>query len=160
GECARAYGELPEEYQQRISAAPATDWLQTEYPTSHDLGSLRAEADRYSAVRQRLQNAENVFKQWNKLKTQEGEKLATQKRLQGEVPDDRESVRRTYTDLSLRLDSLDKELKAKRGQLKDTDADIDRLTRERDQGQAHVNRIDLQLKDKELERQHARQTIA
>jgi len=69
-------------------------------------------------------------------------------------------VRRMYNDLSLRLDALDRELKAKRGQLKDTDADIDRLTRERDQGQAHVNRIDLHLKDKELERQHAKQTIA
>src|SRR5262249_13829076 len=68
GECTRAYGELPEEYQQRISAAPAADWLMTEYPTPQDLERLRAEADRHSTARQRLQNAESVLKQWTKLK--------------------------------------------------------------------------------------------
>jgi exonuclease SbcC len=160
GDCARAYGELPEEHRRRISPAPPADWTKTDYPTSPDLERLRGEAAGQSAARQRLQKAEDVCKQWTRLQTQEADKLATLDRLQTGLPADREAVRRMHTDLRVRLETLEKELKVKRGQFKDADADIDRLSRERERGQGLVGRIDLQLKDKDLERQHARQSIA
>jgi len=159
-ECDRAYGELPDEYCQRICPTPALDWIKTEYPTPQDLEQLRREAAELPVARQRWQAAENVLKQWNKLKTQENEKLATLERLQSALPADRETVRRRYTDLSLRLETLEKELQTKRSQLKDVDKDIDRLIRERDQTKDQVKSIDLQLKYKERERHDAEQAIA
>ncbi|HEY7329603.1 MAG TPA: hypothetical protein VH592_18335, partial [Gemmataceae bacterium] len=157
-ECARAYDELPEVYRRRINPAP--DWVKTDYPSLQDMDQLRADAAGHAAARQRWQTAEDVLKQWNKLKTQESEKLVTLERLQGSLPANREGVRRTYSDLSLQLDALDKELKTKRSQIKDADKDIDRLSRERDQAKDHVKNIDLQLKDKGRDRHYAEQAIA
>jgi exonuclease SbcC len=158
-ECARAYGELPDEYRQRICPTPALDWIKTEYPTLQDLEQLRKEAAGLPVARQRWQTAENVWKQWNTFKTQEREKLATLERLQSALPAERETVRRRYTDFSLRLETLEKELRTQRSQLKDADRDIDRLTREWDQAKDQVKNIDLQLKDKERERHYAVQAI-
>jgi DNA repair protein SbcC/Rad50 len=159
-QCARACDELPEEHRQRISRSPAPDWTKTEYPTAENLEQVRAEAAGHSVARQRWHKAEEVLKLWNKLKTQESGKLATLERLQSSLPPDREAVRQTYTDLSVQLDALDKELKAKRGQLKEADKDIDRLSRERDQAKDHVKNLDAQLKDTGRDRLYAEQAIA
>lgn len=159
-ECARACHELPEEHRQRISSAPAPDWVKTEYPSPHNLEQLHAEAVGHAVARQRWHMAEEVLKQWNKFKAQENEKLATLERLQGSLPADREAVRRTYADLMAQVDTLDKELKAKRGQLKEADKDIERLSRECDQAKDHVKSIDLQLKDKGRDRHYAEQAMA
>ncbi|HWG43014.1 MAG TPA: SMC family ATPase [Gemmataceae bacterium] len=160
GDCARAYAELPEEQQRRISRTPPADWLKTDYPGPQDLESLRTEAAGHTAARQRWQKAEDTLKQWNKLKTQEGDKLATLSRLQADLPADREAVRRKHADLKLNLDTFERDLKTKRAQDKAAGADIDRLTRERQQEQTHLDRINLELKNKELESQYARQAIA
>jgi exonuclease SbcC len=159
-ECGRIYTALPDEPRRRIRSTPTTDWLTTQYPTVQDLEALRGEAADYPAARQFLRNAEETAQQWNKLKVQESEKRATLQRLQTELPADREAVRSKHTDLTLRGRALENELKSKRLQLKDADADVERLTREGEQAQFHLNRFDLELKSKELERQHARQTIA
>jgi DNA repair exonuclease SbcCD ATPase subunit len=160
GDCARVHGELPEEHRRRISPTPAADWVRTDYPTPPDLERLRSEVAGHAAARQRLQKAEEVLKRWTKLKTRETDKLDALARLQAELPDDREAVRRGHTDLTVRAETLERDLKVQRGQLKDADADIDHLTHERDQAQGQLGRIEHQVKDRELERQHAQKSIA
>jgi exonuclease SbcC len=159
GDCARLYGELPESYRQRISPTPAVDWLATRYPVPEDVEALRAEAAALPAARQRLQTADNVQQQWNKFKAQEATTLATLKRLQGELPADRDGVRQKHTDLALSDKQLENSLKTKKQTLKDTDTEIERLTRERDQAQGQVKDLEHKLKDQELIRQHARQSV-
>jgi exonuclease SbcC len=160
GECTRVYDDLPDEQRQRIGAAPIADWLTTEYPLLRDLEQMRAEAAGHAAARQRLHKAEDTLKHWNKLKTQESVNLATLERLQASLPADREAVRRMHTDLSVRLENLNKDLKTKRGQCKDADAEIDSLTREREHWQGQLSRIDLELKKREVDGQKARDLIA
>jgi exonuclease SbcC len=158
-ECVRLYGDLPAEIRPRISATIPADWLETDYPSERELEQLTGQAEGLSAARQRLYKAEATLQQWNKLKAREADKLATVQRLQGELPADRETVRRTHANLSTRSAAIEEELRDKRAQLRDADAEGQRLTRERETGQALVNGIDLQLKDKELERQHALKSI-
>jgi exonuclease SbcC len=160
GELARTYEGLPDEQQRRIGPAPFADWLTTEYPLSSDLEQLRSEAASHPAARQQLHRAEETFKHWSKLKTQEADKLATLDRLQSGLPADHEAVRRMHTDLSVRLETLDKDLKVKRNQRKDADAEIERWTREREHWQGQLNYIDVELKKKELDGQKAREMIA
>jgi exonuclease SbcC len=159
-ECARAYDDLPDEQRRRIGPAPIADWLTTEYPLESDLDQLRAEAAGHPAARQRLHKAEDVLKHWTKLKTQESDKLATLDRLQAGLPADREAVRRKHTDLSVRIETLDKDLQTKRAQRKDADAAIERWRRGREDWQGQLNRIDLDLKKKEVDGQKARDLIA
>ncbi len=158
-ECSRAYAELPERQRLQICATPASDWLQTDYPRLQDLDHLRAEAAGNDAACQRRQKAEDVLKKWNRLKAQEDDKLATLARLQGELPANRDELRRKHDDLDLTLKTLDRNLKTKRDQARENEAKIEQLTRERQQEQKHLNDIELQIGNKELERKHARQTI-
>jgi exonuclease SbcC len=160
GECARIYNELPERSKRRISPASPIDWLTTDYPQASDLEALRTEVAERPAARQRWQRAEDVLKQWNQLKTREKDRLDALSRLQTELPADREAVRRKHADLKLSLDALERELKTKRGQVKGTETEIERLTHEREQEQKSLDRITLELKKKELEGQSARQMIA
>jgi exonuclease SbcC len=160
GDCLQIYGELPESYCQRIAPTVPGDWTTTEYPTAHDLDALRAEAAGSAAARQRLQKAEERERQWNQLKAREAAALATLTRLQGELPADRDGIRQQHTDLTLRNEGLDRELKTKRRSLLDSDKDTERLTKERDQAKAKANDCDHQLRDQDLVRQHARQSVA
>jgi exonuclease SbcC len=159
-DCGRAYDEFPEGPRRRISASPAADWLETDYPRPQDLEELRVEAAGHSAARQRWQTAEEILKQWDRLKTKESDKTATLSRLQAELPADREAVRRKHADLSLNLDTLERELKTKREQIKDADAEIKRLTGEHKREKERLDSINLELKKKELEGQSARREIA
>ncbi|MHB1421613.1 MAG: AAA family ATPase [Gemmataceae bacterium] len=160
GECARAYDELPDESRRRIEPAPVADWLTTIYPMPRDLEQLRAEAAGHSAARQRLHKAEDILKQWTKLKTHESDKLATLARLQAELPADGAALRRKHDDLKLTLQTLERNLKSRRDQARGNEAEIERLTRDRQREQENLNRIELQFGNKDLERKHARQTIA
>jgi exonuclease SbcC len=159
-ECLQWFDELPESYRQRIAPTVPDDWTVTVYPTEHDLAALRAEAAGSAAAKQRLQAAENLEKQWTLLKAREAAALATVNRLQGELPSDRDSVRKRHTDLTLRNDVLDRDLKTKRRALLDADKDMERLTQERDQAKAKANDCDHHLKEQDLVRQHARQSVA
>jgi exonuclease SbcC len=159
GDCLRVHGELPESHRQRISPTPPVDWLTTHYPTPEDLEVLRTEAAELSAARERLQAADNIQQQWNQLKAREGATLTTLKLLQGELPADRDGVRQKHTDFALKDKQLENALKSKKQTLKGTDADIERLTRERDQAQGLVKDLEHKLKDQELVRQHARQSV-
>jgi exonuclease SbcC len=159
GDCARAQTELPAEQQRKISAAPVADWRTTEYPRANDLESLRKEAEGLAVARQRWQKAEDVLKQWSKLKTQENDKLATLARLQAELPTDHEAVRRKESDLRLASQTLEHELKTKRGHARSVGEEIDRFTKGRELEKTNLDHIASELKKKELEGQYAQQAI-
>jgi exonuclease SbcC len=158
-ECGQIWSELPETYRHLISASAPVDWLVTSYPSSEDLQSLRREADELPAARQRLQAAESVQQRWNELKAKECAALATLKRLQSDLPADRDGVRQRYTDLTLTNDALLKSLTSKRRELKEIEADVERLIRERDLAQTQQKELEHRLKEQELVVQHARQLI-
>jgi DNA repair exonuclease SbcCD ATPase subunit len=157
GECGRTYAELPEPFRTRIAPAVPADWPATAYPAPGDLGAVRAEADGLATARQGLRDAERVQEQWQKLKTQEASKVQDISRLQTGLPTDRDAVRREHARLETEEKSLEKGLTAKRAELKETDAEVDRLTKQREETQSNLNKLDAELKNQELVQQHARQ---
>jgi exonuclease SbcC len=159
-ECLQLFEEMPEAYRQRIAPSVPDDWTATVYPEESDLAALRAEAAGSAAARLRLQAAEERERLWNQLKARESAALATVTRLQSELPADRDSVRKLHNELKYQNEALDRELKSKRGAFFDSDKEIERLTKERDQAKNRANDCDHQLKDQELVRQHARQAVA
>jgi exonuclease SbcC len=160
GECAQAYGELPEAIRARVSPRPPSDWLATAYPSEAEVSALRKEADGLSAARQRSQQAEQVQQQWSRLKAQESASLQSLNRLQNELPADREKVRQEHTSLEGEEKALEKGLTARRAEVKEIERDLERLTKERDQTQAQLSDADRKVKEQELVQQHARQSIA
>jgi DNA repair protein SbcC/Rad50 len=160
GECAQAYGELPETFRARVSPKPPGDWLATSYPSEAELAALRQEADGLPAARQRLQQAEQVQQQWSRLKAQESASLQSLNRLQAELPADREKVRQEHTSLEGEEKALEKGLTARRAEVKEIERDLERLTKEREQAQAQLGDADRKVKEQELVQQHARQSIA
>ncbi len=129
------------------------------YPAAADLASLRAEAAGLSAARQLLQQAEQVRDSWHKLTTQEASKLQEIARLQKELPADREEIRREHGRLEAEEKSVEKTLTAKRLEMKELEAEGERLTKERDQAQAAKGKCDADLKQQELVQDHAQQTL-
>jgi exonuclease SbcC len=159
-ECGRTWNELPQAERQRVSSQSTIDWLTTSYPSVEELQALRAKTAELPAARRQLQEAEYVRQQWSQLKATESAALATLKRLQGELPADRDGVRQRHTELTLTNDTLDKNLKAKRRELKDTETESERLGRERDQTQTQLKDLEHRLKEQDLVRQHARQAVS
>jgi DNA repair protein SbcC/Rad50 len=158
-ECGQIYGELPDAHRVRVGPSLPADWLATAYPAPTDLASLRSEAAGLSAARQLLQQAEQVRDSWHKLTTQEASKLQEIARLQKELPADREEIRREHGRLEADEKSVEKSLAAKRLEMKELEAESERLTKERDQAQAAKGKCDADLKQQELVQQHAQQTL-
>ena len=159
-ECGQIYGELPSAQRMRVAPSLPADWLATEYPAAADLASLRAEAAGLSAARQLLQQAEQVRDQWHKLTTQEAAKIQELARLRKELPNDPQEVRRDHGRLEAEEKSLEKSLSARRSELKECEAALERLTREREQAQADLARSDAALKQLEFLGQEAQKTLA
>ena len=158
-ECGQIYGELPGAHRTRVGPSLPADWLATLYPSGADLSALRTEAAGLSASRQLLQQAEQVRDAWHKLTAQEASKLQEIARLQQELPADRDAVRREHGRLEAEEKSFEKSLTAKRLELRELEAEGERLTKERDQMQAATGKCDADLKQQELVRQHAQQTL-
>jgi exonuclease SbcC len=158
-ECGQIYGELPEPHRVRVGPSLPADWLAAAYPTATDLASLRSEAAGLSASRQLLQQAEQVRDSWHKLTTQEASKLQEIARLQKELPVDREEIRREHGRLETDEKSVEKSLAAKRLEMKELEAEGERLAKERDQAQAAKGKCDADLKQQELVQGHAQQTL-
>jgi exonuclease SbcC len=159
-ECAEVHAELPEPYRGRIGAAPMADWSATTYPTRQEIDSLRSEAAGLTAARQRVQQAEQVMQQWGRLQAGEAAALKAMTRLQSELPADREALRQQHDELQLQDRTLEQSLRSQRTRVREIEAEVDRLTREREQAQAHLGEHATQLKNQEVVRQHAEQGIA
>ncbi len=160
GECAQVYGELPEAFRARVSPEPPADWTATTYPSDADLAALRQEADGLAAARRCVQQAEGVQQQWSRLKAQEATCLASLNRLQAELPRDREAVRQEHASLEGEEKSLEKGLAARRGEVKDVEREVERLTKERDAAREQLAKAEGSVKEQELVQQHARQSVA
>src|SRR5205823_4969088 len=129
-------------YRLRVAPSLPADWLTTVYPGPSDLAALRAEAAGLPAARQLLQQAEQVRDQWHKLTTQEASKLSDLARLQKELPADREGIRREHARLEADEKSLEKNLTAKRLELKEIEGEAERLAKERQQAQDATAKCD------------------
>lgn len=159
-ECAQLHAELPEPYRSRVTVETPADWPATQYPSAAEMDAVRAEAGCLPQARQELREAEGVQAQWARLKAQETTALSNLARLQADLPADHQSVRQEHERLDLEDKSLDANLSAARANLKEMDADIDRLTKEREQAQGQVSKIDAQIKEQELVRAHGQQGVA
>jgi exonuclease SbcC len=159
-ECARAYGELAEPYRSRVSPAPVADWLATTSPTQAEVDGLRAEASGLTTARQRLRQAEQVQQEWAKFTEREAGCLQNLQRLRKELPADPQAVRQEHVDLEAAEKALDKDLEAKRRQVKEADREIDHLGRDREQSQMSLVETEGHVKRQQVVREHAQQTLA
>ncbi len=159
-ECARIYAELPADHRNRVSAALPADWLATCYPSSDDVARIRAEADGLAAARDALRNAEQAHETWNRLQALAAAALNSLKRLTQDLPADREAIRREHTGLSAEEKTLDKHLAALREEMRNTERDAERLTKDRDAAQAQQVEMDGKLRQQEVTRDHSTQSAA
>src|SRR5262249_19334729 len=157
--CGQAQGELAEPFRGRVSSQPVADWLTTAYPSVEDLAELRKQAAEVSTVRDRLREAEKMFHRWTKLKGQETPLRQGLARLQNGLPADRPGGRRRHAHLEAEDQALHKNLAARRAEVQDTQKDLDRLAREREQTQKLVVEVNGKLQTEEATRQHCRQTL-
>jgi exonuclease SbcC len=159
GECAQDFADLPETFRQRVSADPTLDWPTTTFPTQEDLATLRAEANGLAAARQLLQKAENVHHKWHQLKAQETPACQSVQRLKSELPPDHAALIQDHTRLEVDEQALQKTLESKRREITETDSDLDRLGKDREQTQTQQVKVAGQLHEQEITQQVARQTI-
>ncbi len=158
-ECADAFGQLPADIQRRIGSGPGLDWLATTYPTQADLTSLRSQASGVSAARQSLNKAEKLLQDWQKLKTLETSKLEAINRLRGELPSDPGEVRRNHQALDIEEQGLKRRLDESRNLLKEMERESEKLAADRDKTRDRLDQTCAQLKNQELIRQHAHDSI-
>jgi DNA repair exonuclease SbcCD ATPase subunit len=157
-ECGQAYAELPADQRHRVSAVPPPDWLATTYPDADDVARVRTGAEGLPAAKEELRRAEQSYENWGRLQALASAAITSLERLMQEFPPDREAIRREHTNLSAEEKALDKSLAAKRTELKGTEQDADRLTRERDAVQAQQVDLDGKIRQHEVVRDHALQT--
>ena len=148
-ECFQAWEDLPELQRQHVSAERPVDWLATAYPSETDLGTVRAEAGKLTAAKQSLLAAEKVQEQWAKLKTQENAVLATLQRLQTDLPPDRAAVRREHQECKLQDEVFRKSIAEHRAAIKETDRDLDRLSKDREKSHQQWVETSGQVKTQE-----------
>jgi exonuclease SbcC len=159
GECAQGYDELPEAFRARIAPAAPPDWLTTTYPSARDLDAVRAEAKGLDAARQRLAKAEQAQQKWAKLKAQESAALEQVNRLLNELPADRQSVRKEHANYEAQEKSLFHALDTHRAAVREAEAEVDRLSRERERAQTELNALDGQLREQEMIQSNAQRGI-
>jgi exonuclease SbcC len=157
-ECARDYAELPDPYRRRVSDAAAADWSATTYPTAADVDAVRSEAAGAEAARARLRQAEQVQQRWSSIKAKESASLETLDRLKADLPAEPSSIRSEHRTLEAEEQTLQKNLEVNRDLLRNTERDIERLSKDREQIQSQITKIDGELKKEEVVQQHARQT--
>jgi DNA repair exonuclease SbcCD ATPase subunit len=157
-ECGRVYAELPADHRTRISPEVPGDWLATAYPALEDLNRIRTEAAGLDVARDELRRAEQIHMEWSRLQAQETAALTNLARLKKELPPDRDAMRQEYAALTAEEKTLEKNLAAKREELRENERETDRLTKERDAVQKQQVDQDGKLKQQEVIRDHALQT--
>jgi exonuclease SbcC len=158
GECAQVHAELPEPYH-RIHHATPSDWLETTYPTDSDLETARTEAAQLATARQALKRAEQAYQQWTRLESQRTATLASLEALGKDLPADRQGVRKNHSRLDADVKAVEQTLLTHQANLKDTEAEIDRLTRAREEAQKCLSDFDTRFRREEMTKQLAQQAI-
>jgi exonuclease SbcC len=159
-ECAHIWSELAEGYRFQISKTTVADWLSTSYPTDRDLEGLRVQLRELELARRKVREAEKVQQSWSQLKAQEIQALENLTRLLRDLPTDRQALRREHANLEAQEKALFKSVDACRHQVSETEKEVDRLTRERDQVQTELTRTDTRLKEQQLVQQNAERNLA
>jgi DNA repair exonuclease SbcCD ATPase subunit len=160
GECATLYAEVPEPYRSKITPASVADWLETRYPTAQDTDALKVQARGLETARRQKQQAEEVQRQYSRLKDQETMTLETLTRLLRDLPADRQGLRKEHADLDAQQKALFKSVDAGREKKREVEREVEKLTRERDQAQGSIARTDAESREQELVRQNAQRGIA
>ncbi|HTU90193.1 MAG TPA: SMC family ATPase [Gemmataceae bacterium] len=159
GECARGYGELPQEHQGKIGVPLPADWLTTIYPTTADLQALRSKVGQLPEAQAHLQKTEDVRNEWTKLQAKAAANLDQLHRLAKELPADHRAVRTAYARLELDVKSHEKTIETHKANLKTVEKDIDRLVREREQADGQLRNCQTQMRNQELTRDHAQNSM-
>jgi DNA repair exonuclease SbcCD ATPase subunit len=158
-EIGRDFAELPEAYRLRMGPVAAVASADTSFPGTADLQAARAEAAGLPAARAALQKAEQAWQQWSTAKATESAIRQSLMRLQADLPADPQSVRAEHNRLENEDRALQRTLEVNRALARETGQESDRLDRERQQLQAHLAKLDTEIKDHELVQHHGRQMI-
>jgi DNA repair exonuclease SbcCD ATPase subunit len=158
-EVARDFAELPEAHRQRIGPGPAADWAATTFPTADDLQGARAEAAGLPPARAALHRAEQAWQQWNTGKARESAVRENLNRLQSELPANHKAMRAEHQRLENEDRVLQKNLEANRALARDVEQESDRLDKDRQQAQAHLDKIAADIRDQQLVEEHARRAV-
>lgn len=158
-ECNGLYAEVAEPYRTRISPHQPADWPATTYPEAADLERLQNETRLLDASRVQLREMEQQQQTWGRLKGQEVSLMQTLARLKKELPADHDQLRADHADLEVEQQTLEKNLAARRTDLKKLEADLDRQTREREQAQTQVSQHEARIKEQGLVRKHAEEAV-
>src|SRR5262249_40125634 len=140
-------------------AALPVDWLETTYPSEAEVAALRKQAGELNAARRRLDEAEKVFVEWNRLKSQESAARQNVDRLAKELPAERGTVRGEHARLEAEEAGLAATLHAKREELDVAHKEHDRLTKELGSIEKQIAEFVGKLAAEEMRRQQCRQVL-
>src|SRR5262249_4061378 len=158
-ECGQAYADLHEAFRTRVNPTLPANWLDTLYPSVEDMDRLRQQANGLPAARQSLREAEGSLQKWGERKGQEATVRQKLARVAAELPPNREPLREDYLRLQNGERELQKSIEAKRSQVRETQQQLDRLTRERELTQQGLAQIEGKLNTEEATRQHCRREL-
>ncbi len=158
-DCRKCFQELSPEYQNQITNGTQSDWTRTAYPTERQLTALKAEAAGLTTARTEVTKAEATEKRWTTLKITESSILTLLNRLKTELPNNTNTLREEHAQLEAEKESLQKGIQVRRLQLKEVDADLDRLGKERDA--IHKNQVvaEGEVRTEERVRQEAQLSL-
>ncbi len=158
-ECGQSYADLPEAFRIHVNPALPANWLDTVYPNPEHMDRLRQQANGLPAARQGLRVAEESLQKWGERKAQEATVRQNLARVTAELPPNRQTLREDYLRLQNGERELQKSIEAKRSQVRETQEQLDRLTRERELTQQGLAQIDGKLKTEDATRQHCRREL-
>jgi exonuclease SbcC len=159
-DCTQVYDELPEPFRSKVTPTPRSDWTASPFPSAGDLETLRREAKGVESARQRLQKAEQTQQAWNKWKAQESAGLEYVNRLLRELPADRQAIRKEHSELEAQEKGLFRSLDASRAQVREAEAELERVGKERDRIGGELSGLEGALKEQELVQGNAQRNIA
>jgi exonuclease SbcC len=154
-ECQQTWSELPE----ALRKTPSEDWIQTTFPTSDYLSSVRREAQGLEAARQTLRAAREAHQHWSVLQDRVATARAALQAQQAELPRDVAATRRKQVSFETDRKTVADSLKAVREEERALQVETDRLLAERDSARKQSADREAKIKAEEATRTHCQKAV-
>jgi len=158
-ELARLHGEVEPAFRDRISSGPVADWQATTFPTADELARLQTQAGQAATLRQRTRMLEGQLNQRATLQGRAAGLAKAVEELRGKLPPDRAALRQRHLDLETREKETASNLVARKRQLAEHEAALDRLDRELTTLRQDLAQLQTKVREQELTERHAREIV-
>jgi DNA repair exonuclease SbcCD ATPase subunit len=158
-DCGREHAELPEPYRSRVGTVPPADWTDSAYPAADDVTAARKEAAGLEAARQQLAALRKQTMQVASLREQAARARKQRDRFAAEIAGEPAKVRQEHAGCRAEESSVAALLQGARGELRQNEAELDRLTAERQRFANQVVQFEADLRTEDAKRTQWRRAM-